>query len=88
MAVTWVHGLCFLLFHIRKIIVVVFSGPSEDCDNFKHELRGVIPRSFEHLFNLISREHELVSDCVLQKALVVTAKSSTYVNVFSVSCCA
>lgn len=34
-------------------------GPSEDCDNFKHELRGVIPRSFEHLFNLISRQHDL-----------------------------
>ncbi|KAK7114455.1 kinesin-like protein KIF15 isoform X2 [Littorina saxatilis] len=34
-------------------------GQSEECDNFQHELRGVIPRSFEHLFNLISREHEL-----------------------------
>ena len=37
------------------------TGPSEESDNFKHELRGVIPRSFEHLFNLITREHELVS---------------------------
>lgn len=37
------------------------AGPSEEYDNFKHQLRGVIPRSFEHLFNLISREHELVS---------------------------
>jgi kinesin family protein 15 len=34
-------------------------GPSEEHDNFKHELRGVIPRSFEQLFSLIQREHEL-----------------------------
>ncbi|KAL8592975.1 hypothetical protein ACOMHN_017905 [Nucella lapillus] len=34
-------------------------GPSEESDNFKHEQRGVIPRSFEHLFNLINRDHEL-----------------------------
>ncbi|XP_070574657.1 kinesin-like protein KIF15 [Ptychodera flava] len=33
-------------------------GPNEDCDSFHHELRGVIPRSFEYLFNLISRERE------------------------------
>ncbi|XP_029972708.1 kinesin-like protein KIF15 isoform X2 [Salarias fasciatus] len=32
-------------------------GPS-DLDNFTHELRGVIPRSFEYLFFLISREVE------------------------------
>ncbi|XP_076449175.1 kinesin-like protein KIF15 [Babylonia areolata] len=37
-------------------------GPSEECDNFKHEQRGVIPRSFEHLFNLINREQELHGD--------------------------
>ncbi|XP_077869154.1 kinesin-like protein KIF15, partial [Saccoglossus kowalevskii] len=33
-------------------------GPSEECDSFQHELRGVIPRSFEYIFNLISRERE------------------------------
>ncbi|CAN9502128.1 unnamed protein product [Ophioblennius macclurei] len=32
-------------------------GPS-DLDNFTHELRGVIPRSFEYLFFLINREVE------------------------------
>ncbi|KAM9185697.1 kinesin-like protein KIF15 [Dugong dugon] len=32
-------------------------GPSES-DNFSHNLRGVIPRSFEYLFFLIDREKE------------------------------
>ncbi|KAM8758534.1 kinesin-like protein KIF15 isoform 2-T2 [Rhynchonycteris naso] len=32
-------------------------GPSEP-DNFSHNLRGVIPRSFEYLFSLIEREKE------------------------------
>nr|XP_008507482.1 PREDICTED: kinesin-like protein KIF15 isoform X1 [Equus przewalskii] len=32
-------------------------GPSES-DNFSHNLRGVIPRSFEYLFSLIDREKE------------------------------
>ncbi|XP_014374008.1 kinesin-like protein KIF15 [Alligator sinensis] len=32
-------------------------GPS-DSDNFTHNLRGVIPRSFEYLFFLIAREKE------------------------------
>ncbi|XP_054992536.1 kinesin-like protein KIF15 [Sorex araneus] len=32
-------------------------GPSES-DNFSHNLRGVIPRSFEYLFSLIGREKE------------------------------
>ncbi|OCT75958.1 hypothetical protein XELAEV_18031144mg [Xenopus laevis] len=32
-------------------------GPSES-DNFTHNLRGVIPRSFEYLFFLINREKE------------------------------
>ncbi|XP_074981779.1 kinesin-like protein KIF15 isoform X3 [Caretta caretta] len=34
-------------------------GPSES-DNFTHNLRGVIPRSFEYLFFLIEREKEKV----------------------------
>ncbi|KAK6174774.1 hypothetical protein SNE40_017987 [Patella caerulea] len=34
-------------------------GPSEDADNFQHEMRGVIPRGFEYLFSLINREQEL-----------------------------
>ena len=32
-------------------------GPS-DSDNFSHNLRGIIPRSFEYLFSLIDREKE------------------------------
>ncbi|XP_036122441.1 kinesin-like protein KIF15 isoform X3 [Molossus molossus] len=32
-------------------------GPSES-DNFTHNLRGVIPRSFEYLFSLIDREKD------------------------------
>ncbi|XP_018426822.1 PREDICTED: kinesin-like protein KIF15-A, partial [Nanorana parkeri] len=32
-------------------------GPS-DSDNFTHNMRGVIPRSFEYLFFLINREKE------------------------------
>ncbi|XP_038077912.1 kinesin-like protein KIF15 [Patiria miniata] len=32
-------------------------GPDE-ADNFHHELRGVIPRSFEYLFSLVNRERE------------------------------
>lgn len=37
----------------------IFLGPSES-DNFSHNLRGVIPRSFEYLFSLIDREKEKV----------------------------
>ncbi|XP_063778478.1 kinesin-like protein KIF15 [Pseudophryne corroboree] len=36
-------------------------GPS-DSDNFTHNLRGVIPRSFEYLFFLINREKEKAGD--------------------------
>ena len=36
------------------------AGPSEDADNLYHEQRGVIPRSFEYLYSLISRQKELV----------------------------
>ncbi|XP_068092421.1 kinesin-like protein KIF15 [Hyperolius riggenbachi] len=36
-------------------------GPS-DSDNFTHNLRGVIPRSFEYLFFLINREIEKARD--------------------------
>ncbi|XP_073534249.1 kinesin-like protein KIF15 isoform X1 [Phyllobates terribilis] len=36
-------------------------GPS-DSDNFTHNLRGVIPRSFEYLFFLINREIEKSGD--------------------------
>ncbi|XP_069769579.1 kinesin-like protein KIF15 [Narcine bancroftii] len=31
-------------------------GPSDDSNNFTHNLRGIIPRSFEYLFYLINRE--------------------------------
>ncbi|KAH9508888.1 Kinesin-like protein kif15 [Bulinus truncatus] len=34
-------------------------GPSENSDSFQHELRGVIPRSFEYLFSLIAHQQEL-----------------------------
>ncbi|XP_052772125.1 kinesin-like protein KIF15 isoform X2 [Mya arenaria] len=37
-------------------------GPSEDADNFHHEMRGVIPRSFEYLFQLINKEKEKHGD--------------------------
>ncbi|XP_064411036.1 kinesin-like protein KIF15 [Latimeria chalumnae] len=36
-------------------------GPSES-DNFSHNLRGVIPRSFEYLFFLVNREKEKAGD--------------------------
>ncbi|CAN2389652.1 microtubule motor activity, partial [Pristimantis euphronides] len=36
-------------------------GPS-DSDNFTHNLRGVIPRSFEYLFFLMNREKEKAGD--------------------------
>ena len=37
--------------------ICIYIGPSDDNQNtFTHELRGVIPRSFEYLFSLINRE--------------------------------
>ena len=40
----------------------MFIGPSdEETNSFSHELRGVIPRSFEYLFSLINREKQKVS---------------------------
>ena len=41
------------------LILLFFLGPVEQ-DSFDHELRGVIPRGFEYLFNLINREREKV----------------------------
>ncbi len=35
-------------------------GPAEDSENLQHELRGIIPRTFEYLFNHIERQKELV----------------------------
>ena len=35
-------------------------GPSDDSDTFTHELRGIIPRSFEYIFSLINRERQKV----------------------------
>ncbi len=45
-------------------------GPAENAENLQHDLRGVIPRSFEYIFHLIKKEQELVSlnfkgSCVL-----------------------
>jgi len=37
-------------------------GPSDDSDTFTHELRGIIPRSFEYIFSLINREQQKVCD--------------------------
>jgi hypothetical protein len=37
--------------------VVYYSGSSDNVDNFYHNQRGIIPRSFEYLFALIQREH-------------------------------
>ena len=36
-------------------------GPSGNMDNFQHKMRGVIPRSFEYLFNLIKEQQEQVA---------------------------
>ena len=50
-----------------KKIRSYFSGPAEGSENFHHDLRGVIPRSFEYLFNHINRQREIVcgnSDCL------------------------
>ncbi|PIK61792.1 Kinesin-like protein KIF15 [Apostichopus japonicus] len=40
----------------------ILHRPSEKGDNFHHELRGVIPRSFEYLFSLVNREREKQGD--------------------------
>ena len=45
----------------NDLTILWHLGPSEDADNFQHELRGIIPRSFEYLFNRIERQKELVS---------------------------
>ena len=42
-------------------ICLCFAGPPDDSDSFTHELRGVIPRSFEYLFGLINREKQKVA---------------------------
>ena len=35
-------------------------GPPDDSNEFFHELRGVIPRSFEYAFSLINRQQVMV----------------------------
>ncbi len=43
------------------LLKLCFPGPSDDSNNFTHELRGIIPRSFEYLFSLINREKQKAS---------------------------
>lgn len=57
--VFFIHYL--LTVYLLLLLFFGYSGPSDDVDNFHHELRGIIPRSFEFLFNLINREIEMVS---------------------------
>ena len=64
------------------LIFVSPSGPSEDCDNFQHAQRGVIPHSFEKLFALIKKEQLLVS------SLLSNLISNTKLQVHAcVMCC-
>ena len=51
-------GACGLSDSLHTIV-----GPADDADNFQHELRGIIPRTFEYLFNHIARQKELVGHC-------------------------
>ena len=39
-------------------------GPPDDSNEFFHELRGVIPRSFEYAFSLINRQQDKSGDRV------------------------
>ncbi|XP_056009196.1 kinesin-like protein KIF15 [Ostrea edulis] len=41
-------------------------GPSDDVENFQHVHRGVTPRSFEYLFNLISEQQENGAEFLLK----------------------
>ena len=34
-------------------------GPSEGADGFQHEIRGLIPRAFDHLFTRIKEEKDI-----------------------------
>jgi hypothetical protein len=43
------------------MVGLVYGGPCDDADNFQHELRGIIPRSFENLFNHVAREQDMVN---------------------------
>lgn len=66
-----------------KILICLFCwitslGPYGECDSFKHELRGVIPRSFEHLFNLINREQEMVCRLLLFIAIFINRLRQKY----------
>lgn len=45
------------------IIIYLFVGLLDDVENFQYDLRGVILRSFEYLFNLISEQQEKVGGC-------------------------
>ena len=40
-------------------------GPPDDSNEFFHELRGVIPRSFEYAFSLINRQQVMVLPLLL-----------------------
>ncbi|XP_064641202.1 kinesin-like protein KIF15 [Lineus longissimus] len=37
-------------------------GPSEEYEDFQHPKRGVIPRGFEYLFNLVQRNREMYGE--------------------------
>ena len=49
-------------------------GPNDDSDVFTHDLRGIIPRSFEYLFNLINREQlKVISPLLVVCVIKVSA---------------
>ena len=64
---TWYCGLgikcnlCSLNWNDTSTFNILTTGPAGDSDNFYHEQRGIIPRSFEYLFKSIERQNELVS---------------------------
>ena len=46
------------------------AGPPDESDSFTHDLRGVIPRSFEYLFSLINREKQKVSILLYNSTII------------------
>lgn len=64
---------CLILFvYIILQSYILFVGPSDDVENFQHDLRGVTPRSFEYLFNLISEQQEKVGGCKIVLCMCIS----------------
>jgi Kinesin motor domain len=68
--IVWIIVICCFVYSVKILLdsgqtgsgkTFTMLGPHEEAGCFQHELRGVIPRSFDYLFKLLQKDQEVVS---------------------------